>query len=164
MPTQIRTAQIQDLAITNLKQNFGTPSAGTDVAIKSYTDTAISNAIGLLNLKDKVIVATTVNGALATAYANAQVVDGYALVTGDRILLKNQTAGAENGIYTVNATGAPTRSTDTDTAAKIQDAFVGVQRGTANADTQWKMVTDPPLTIGTTALVWTQQGSAGLTS
>lgn len=77
-------------------------------------------------------------------------------MTGDRILIKNQAAGAENGIYTVNASGAPTRATDADTAAKIQDAVVWVQRGTANADTQWKMVTDPTITLNTTALVWSQ--------
>jgi hypothetical protein len=47
-------------------------------------------------------VATTVNGTLATAFANGQTVDGVTVVTGDRILIKNQSAGAENGIYIVN--------------------------------------------------------------
>lgn len=115
MPTQIRTAQVQDGAITNLKQNFGTPSAGTDVAIKSYVDQTVTDAIGASNLKDAVRVATTVAGTLATSFANASVVDGITLATGNRILIKNQASGAENGIYTVNASGVPTRATDADT-------------------------------------------------
>lgn len=107
--------------------------------------------------------ATTANGTLATAFANGQVVDGVTLVTGDRILLKNQTAGAENGIYTVNASGAPTRSVDADTATDIADAVVYVSQGTTNADTGWKLVTDN-ITLGTTALVFTALTTAGLTS
>lgn len=159
MPTQIRTAQIQDGAITNLKQNFGTPSATTDVAIKSYVDQTISDAIGASNLKDAVRVATTAAGTLATSFANGQTVDGIVLATGDRILIKNQAAGQENGIYTVNATGAPTRATDADTAGDIADAVVYVSVGTVNADTGWKLVTDA-ITLGTTALVFTALSSA----
>lgn len=164
MPTQIRTAQIQDGAITNLKQNFGTPSVGTDVTIKSYVDQQIIDAIGASNLKDAVRVATAVAGTLATSFANGQTVDGIILVTGDRILIKNQAAGQENGIYTVNASGAPTRSIDADTTTDIADAVVYVSVGTANADTGWKLVTDS-ITLGTTPLVFTSlMGSGNLTS
>ena len=102
MTTQIRREQVKDGAINNAKQNFGTPSAGTDVAIKSYVDAEISNALGAINLKDAVKVATTANGTLATAFANGQTVDGIVLTTGDRILIKNQSTGSENGIYVVN--------------------------------------------------------------
>lgn len=163
MPTQVRGEQIKDGAINNAKQNFGTPSTGTDVAIKSYVDQTISDAIGASNLKDAVRVATTANGALATAYANGQTVDGISLVTGDRILIKNQSTGSENGIYTVNASGAPTRATDADTATDIADSVVYVSQGTVNADTGWKLVTDS-IVLGTTALVWTALQIASLTS
>jgi hypothetical protein len=98
MPTQIRREQIKDSAINNAKQSFGTPSAGTDVAIKSYVDTEIANKMGAINLKDAVVVATTVAGTLATSFANGQTIDGIVLVTGDRILIKNQAAGEVNGI------------------------------------------------------------------
>lgn len=70
MATQLRTAQIKDGAITNAKQNFGTPSAGTDAVILSYLQSYVADAIGASNLKDAVRVATTANGALATAFAN----------------------------------------------------------------------------------------------
>jgi len=142
MPTQIRREQIKNLAVDNTKQSFGTPVAGTDVAIKSYVDTEIANTMGAINLKDAVVVATTVSGTLATAFSSGQVVDGVTLVTGDRILIKNQSTGSENGIYTVNASGAPTRATDADTGTDIEDAVLWVTKGTANADTQWKLVTD----------------------
>lgn len=78
------------------------------------------------------------------------------LATGDRILLKNQTAGGENGVYTVNASGAPTRSTDVDTDAEILQAAVFVREGTTLADTGWVNTTNGPITIGTTATVWSQ--------
>ena len=58
-------------------------------------------------LNNSVRVATTANGTLSSAFANGQTVDGVTLATNDRILLKNQSTGSENGIYTVNASGAP---------------------------------------------------------
>lgn len=163
MPTQVRRAQIQDGAIDNTKQNFGTPAAGTDVVILSFLQNYVLDQIGAINLKDAVRVATTAAGTLATSFANGQTVDGITLVTGDRILIKNQASGQENGIYTVNVSGAPTRSTDADTATDIADAVVYVSQGTVNADTGWKLVTDS-ITLGTTPLVFTALASSGLTS
>lgn len=119
--------------------------------------------VGASNLKDAVKVATTTAGTLATSFANGQVVDGVTLATGDRILIKNQATGSENGIYTVNATGEPTRATDCDTDSDIADAVVYVSQGTVNADTGWKLVTDN-ITLGTTPLVFTALVSAFLSS
>lgn len=105
--------------------------------------------------KDSVRAATTANGALATAYANGQVIDGVTLATNDRILLKNQTTGAENGIYTVNASGAPTRATDADASAEVTGGLaVRVTEGTANADHEFTLTTNDPITLGTTALTF----------
>lgn len=115
-----------------------------------------------LDVKASVRAATTVNGALATAYENADIIDGVTLATGDRILLKNQTAGLENGIYTVNASGAPTRSTDADVSAEVTAGlFVFVEEGTVNADTGWVLSTNQAITLGTTALVFTQFSGPG---
>lgn len=108
-----------------------------------------------MDWKDSVRVATTVNGTLASAFANGQTVDGVTLVTGDRILLKNQTAGAENGIYTVAASGAPTRATDADTSTEVTAGMtVAVEEGTTNTDSVWILTTNNPITLGTTALVF----------
>lgn len=110
-----------------------------------------------LSWKDEVRAATTTNGTLATAYANGQVIDGVTLATNDRILLKDQTTGQDNGIYTVNAAGAPTRAVDADSTTELENASVFVSNGTANADkafTQTATVT----TVGTTVQTWVQFG------
>jgi hypothetical protein len=91
--------------------------------------------------------------------AGEQTVDGVALVTGDRALVKNQSAGAENGIYVV-ASGGWSRASDADTAGELEAAAVFVEEGTVNADSAWVMTTDDP-TLGTTALTWTQFSGLG---
>jgi len=134
--------------------NAADPTAGTDLATKQYVDSLITG----LKWKDSVRAATTANGALATAYANGQVVDGVTLATNDRILLKNQTTGSENGIYVVNASGAPTRATDFDGNSEVSQATVMVREGTTLADTAWVMTNNGAITIGTTALTFVQFG------
>lgn len=145
----------QDLGSHKLT-GVGTPSSGTDAANKNYVDAAVQG----YDWKGSVRAATTANGALATAYANGQTVDGVTLATGDRILLKNQTTGSENGIYTVNASGAPTRATDADSSAKVTAGLATfVSEGTTNGNTQWLLTTDDPITLATTSLVFAQVGS-----
>lgn len=140
---------LQSQKITNLAD----PSANTDATNKQYVD----NVARGLSWKAPVRVATTANGTLATAYENGDSVDGVTLVTGDRILLKNQTTGAENGIYTVNASGAPTRATDADGGTELAPGTaVSVTEGTANADKVFMIISDAAITIGTTSQTWGQ--------
>lgn len=137
--------------------NVGTPVANTtDAATTAYVDAAIANLNSLFDSKPSVRVATTANGTLATAFANGQSVDGITLVTGNRILLKNQSAPAENGIYTVNASGAPTRALDMDAWTEVPGAFIAVEVGTGNADTIWLCSADQGGTLNTTAINWQQ--------
>lgn len=135
--------------------NVGTPSAGTDAANKSYVDSAING----FNWKDKVRVATTVAGTLATSFENGDTVDGVTLATNDRILIKNQASGQENGIYIVQASGAPVRSSDADSAAEVLQLAVLVSEGTTNADSAWVNTTNAPITLNTTPLVFVQFGA-----
>lgn len=129
------------------------PTSAQDAATKAYVD-GLANGV---DWKASVRVATTANGTLASAFANGQTVDGVTLATGDRILIKDQSTGAENGIYTVNASGAPTRATDADASAEVTGGLaVWVNEGTANADTGWVLTTNDPITVGTTALSFTQ--------
>lgn len=137
--------------------NAADPSTATDLATKQYVD----NAILGLSWKTPVRVATTTNGTLATAYANSQTIDGVTLATGNRILLKDQTTQTENGIYTVNASGAPTRATDADSTAELAAATVYVTSGTTNADKAYTQTTDAP-TIGSSNIVWAQVGGGTL--
>lgn len=112
-----------------------------------------------VSYKAPVRVATTVAGTLATSFANGQTVDGIVLATGDRILIKNQVAAADNGIYVVAATGAPVRASDFDSWTEIPGAVVGVLVGTANADTAWLCTSDTGGTLGSTAINFTQFGA-----
>ena len=115
-----------------------------------------------LIVKPEVRVATTAAGTLSSDFANGSVVDGVTLATGDRILIKNQATASENGIYTVNATGTPTRATDFDEDADVAyGAFAFVQEGTVNADTGWVLSTDGTIVIGTTNLAFVQFTGVG---
>lgn len=134
--------------------NLATPTAGTDAANKQYVDDTVAS----ISWKNEVRVATTANGTLASAFANGQTVDGQVLVTGDRILIKDQTNQTENGIYTVNASGAPTRATDADSDGDFKGAAVFVASGTTNGGTRWVSNTTGTVTLGATAITFVQFG------
>lgn len=125
------------------------PTSGT-LANTAYVDSAVAG----LSWKEEVRAATTTAGTLASSFANGQVIDGVTLATGDRILIKDQAAGAENGIYTVNSSGAPTRATDADTAAEIAGAALCVMNGTTNAGVRFILTTSGTITLGSTALAF----------
>ena len=136
-----------------------TPSDVNDAASKSYVD-ATANG---LDVKNSVRAATTAAGTLASDFANGDAIDGVTLATNDRILIKDQASGSENGIYTVNASGAPTRATDFDADAEVTaGAFTFVEEGTVNGDTGHVLSTNGSITVGSTAITFTQFSGAGL--
>lgn len=136
---------------------LATPSAATDAATKAYVDSLSQG----LDPKGSVRAATTAAGTLASSFANGSVIDGVTLVTGDRILVKNQAAPAENGIYTVNAAGAPTRAVDMDAWTEVPGAFVFIEEGTSLADTGWVCSSNQGGTLNTTAITFVQFSGAG---
>ncbi|MEN5143551.1 phage tail protein [Pseudomonas juntendi] len=111
--------------------------------------------------KPSVLVATTANIALN----GLQAIDGVALTAGARVLVKNQNAAKDNGIYTA-AAGAWTRSADADLSAEVTPGLmVNVEKGTANGDSLWQLVTDAPITLGVTALTFEMlAGRSGVTA
>jgi hypothetical protein len=138
---------------TNKITGLGTPTDATDAATKSYVDSAAQG----IDWKASVRAATTTNVTLASDLENGDTLDGVTLATGNRILVKNQSTGSENGIYVVKASGAPDRSTDADTDAELTSNFaVFVEEGTANADQGYVLTNDGAITVGTTALTFTQ--------
>ncbi len=136
----------------------GTMAANSDAKLPSQkaVRTLVNATLAGLSWKQAVRVATTAAGTLASDYENGDTVDGVVLATGNRILVKNQAAPAENGIYVVAASGAPTRATDADSAGELVNASVFVSEGTVNADTQWTCTTNATIVVGTTALTFAQ--------
>lgn len=134
-------------------QNVGDPSASTDATNKQYVD----NFVRGISWKAPVRAASTGNVTLATPGAS---MDGVTLTSGDRVLLKNQSAGAENGIYVwTGASSALTRATDADGGTELNaGTAITVTEGTANADKTFQIISDAPVTVGTTATTWGQLG------
>jgi len=101
-------------------------------------------------------------GATLTLSVALTVLDGYTLLNGDRVLVKNEVASANNGIYTW-ATGGTvlTRATDFDTAAEMASGdFTFVSNGTLYANTGW-VQTDPVTVVGTSPVTWIQFSGSG---
>jgi hypothetical protein len=100
---------------TNKITGLGTPTDAADAATKAYVDSAAQG----IDWKASVRAATTINVTLASDLEDGDTLDGVTLATGDRVLVKNQSTGSENGIYVVKVSGAPDRSTDADTGAEL---------------------------------------------
>jgi hypothetical protein len=143
------SVDLNNQKITNLTD----PTNPQDAANKRYVDSAV---VGI-DWKPSVRLATTAAITLATGLENGDTLDGVVLATGDRVLVKNQTDATENGLYVVAASGAPARSSDADTAAEITASFaVFVEEGTVNTDSGWTLTNNGAVTVGTTALSFTQ--------
>lgn len=159
--TQVRTSRLDQMAAPTGNVAFNSqkitgladPTAAQDAATKAYVDATKQG----LDVKDSVRVATTANISLS----GTQTIDGVAVIAGDRVLVKNQSTGADNGIYDV-AAGAWSRAADANASAEVTAGlFVFVAEGTSNADTGWVLTTNDPITLGTTALSFTQFSGAG---
>jgi hypothetical protein len=152
--------QINLLANTDLNNKritrLSDPLSTNDAATKNYVDSVASG----LQAKHSVKAATTGNVVLNPSPG---AVDGVTLVNGDRVLVKSQTAPAENGIYYVNA-GILFRAQDTDVWTELVSAYCWVEQGTVNADTGWVCTVDTGGTIGTTPVTWAQFNGAPATT
>jgi hypothetical protein len=153
------------------------PAQPLQAATKQYVDSVAEG----LHIHPSVNAATTAN--LTATYSNgtdgvgatltnsgtqaALVLDGVTLTTSQRVLVKNQSTGLQNGVYTVTNTGSVstnwvlTRATDMDTSAECDGGdFVFVTAGTTLDNTGW-VQTETGITIGTSSLIFTQFSGAG---
>lgn len=173
VPNGTGTVDVASKKITNVAD----PTAATDAANKQYVDGVAQG----LDVKASVKAATTAN--IAGTYANGSSgvgatlsvtaegglsIDGISVnVIGDRLLVKDQSTAAQNGIYTVTTVGGPgvspvlTRATDFDVNTEIPGAFTFVERGTTNQDRGFVCTTDAGATMGTTSITFVQFSSAG---
>lgn len=159
-PTEI-TADIMNA----LQSEIVNVIEGAGFTLNKPTNTQLLSAIQALikggDYKDSVRFTTTANIVLTGLGTQAGGDWPAALTAGERTLVKNQTAGLENGIY-IAAAGGWTRATDADTGAELNSgAIIPVESGTLNADTNWQLTTDGTVIIGTTALTFIDQRFIG---
>ncbi len=144
---------------SDVDKPVSTAQAAADaVVLSSAQSYADAIKAGLAWKSPSARIATTVAGTLTTSFVNGATIDGIVIATGDTILIKNQTDQKENGIYTVNASGSPTRRSDANSGTKLLNAVISVDEGTTNADTSWRQSTDA-VVIGASNIVWASFGS-----
>jgi hypothetical protein len=147
-----------DLDAQNYKiVNVGTPTASTDAANKAYVD-AVAEGLHVHEAA-KVYVAANID--IAADLQAGDLVDGVTLSAGMRILVNGQTNKSQNGIYVVEATGAPTRALDFDSPQEVKSGdFIFVSSGDNYGNTGW-VQTNATVTIGTSEISFTQFSGAG---
>jgi len=123
----------------------------TDLTNKAYVDMVVQG----YQIKAEAQCATTGNITLS----GLQTIDGYTTLAGDRILVKNQTNQANNGVY-VAASGAWARSSDCNTYASLVSAFIFIQNGSTQQNSGWVCTIPASGTLGTTPITWSQLASA----
>jgi uncharacterized cupin superfamily protein len=156
------TMAVQSAAAVNVTggaiTGLSSPAASSDAATKGYVDALLG---GTSATKLPVRAATTTNITLS----GAQTIDGVSVVAGDRVLVKNQSTAANNGIY-VAASGAWARAADADTSAEMfSGLLVEVSEGTTNGTQLYVLATANPITLGSTGLSFTTKtATIGTTS
>lgn len=158
--------------------NLGTPTAGTDATTKNYVDAFVSGLTPLTACRVASTAALTVTYSNGTAGVGATltnaatqaaiVIDGVTLSVSDRVLIKDQAAQLQNGVYTVTNVGSGatnwilTRATDFNSSTNIiEGSFTNITAGTANTGEVWLETGSGPFTIGTTAIIFTLFGNFG---
>jgi len=131
---------------------LGDPSSTSDAATKNYVDQAVAG------LRTRIVAeaATTANISLTTDLQNGDTIDGVTLVTGDRVLVKDQSTASENGLYTVVASGAASRDTEYDTITELSGQMVVVNQGTSNDNKIFLCTTNTTATLDTDDITFSQ--------
>ena len=156
--TSLGLGSIATQASTNVSITGGSisglsdPSTNSEAATKNYVDQAVAG------LRTRIVaeVATTANVDLTADLQNGDTIDGVTLVTGDRVLVKDQSTGSQNGLYTVVASGTASRDTEYDTIAELSGQMVVVNQGTTNDDKIFLCTTNNTATLDSDTITFTQ--------
>lgn len=133
-----------------------TLAADGSSALHPVTKQQLDSAVLGTGKRSRVRAATTANITISTALNNADTLDGVTLATGDQVLVKNQSAPADNGIYVVGV--SPARAAEYDSWGEFPGSMIVVEEGTANGDTFWFCTSNDGGTLNTTALAFSQLG------
>ena len=159
--TQVRTSRLDQMAAPSADvsansqkiTSLATPTATTDAATKGYVDSVSQG----LDVKDSVKVATTANITLS----GTQTIDGVAVSADERVLVKDQSTGSQNGLYLCKA-GSWERTTDLAAGSNAAGMFTFVEQGTVNADNGFVCSSNTgSAVVGTNSLVYAQFSGAG---
>ena len=131
---------------------LATPSNDQDAATKAYVDSVAQG----IDAKASCKAGTTGNITLG----GLQIIDSVVCAAGDRVLVKDQTSAAQNGIYVV-ASGAWQRAADANTWDELVSAFTFVEQGTVNGNNGYICTISAGGTLGTTPVTWAQFSGAG---
>jgi len=131
---------------------LGDPSSSADAANKNYVDQLIAG------LRTRIVaeVATTANVDLSADLQNGDTIDGVTLATGDRVLVKDQSTGSQNGLYTVVVSGTASRDTEYDTIAELSGQMVVVNQGSTNDNKIFLCTTNNTASLGSDTITFTQ--------
>ncbi len=152
-PTQ-QAEGYADTSVVQLQENVS--GLQVDLSVVQAEIVALDAAIAALGTtlrkRGRVRAATTASVTISTALNSGDTIDGVALATGDLVLVKNQAAPEQNGVYVVGA--SPARFSEFDTYDEHPGSLLAVEEGTANADTLWLCTSNVGGTLNTTALAF----------
>jgi hypothetical protein len=149
----IATQNANNVAVTGgTITGLGDPSSTSEAATKNYVD----NLVAGLRTRAVARVASTTNVAISSGLENGDTLDGVTLVTGNRVLLKDQSTASQNGLYTVVASGAASRDTEYDTISELAGQLILVSEGSTHADDLFLCTTDTSATLGSSSISYTQ--------
>ena len=147
----IATQEANNVSITGgAVTGLGSPSANSDAATKDYVDQAVAG------LRTRVIAecATTANINLTNGLEAGDTIDGVTLVSGDRVLVKDQSTASENGLYLAVSSGAASRDPEHDTIAELSGGMVVVNQGSTNDNKIFLCTTDNTGSVGSTSITY----------
>ena len=152
----IAATKIHDGTISNTE--FGYLN-GVSSAIQTQMDTKaattyVDNAVAGLRTRIIAEAATTANIDLSADLQNSDTIDGVTLVTGDRVLVKDQSTASQNGLYTVVSSGTASRDTQFNTIDELSGQMIVVNQGTANDNKIFLCTTNNTATLDSDSITY----------